>query len=140
MSQATTEREDAVREILTNAVEVQLAAFKAGIAFWKDWIEQTSKFVGTATDQLQSIRSGDREAKQLLLEVVDAGRESIRAMTELPRQAAFRFIEELDELEVRKRPTPGATNARPKADARPREPKGKAARKRRPTRAARIKS
>jgi hypothetical protein len=107
-------REEQIREVLMNAVEVQLAALKAGASFWKEWMERTSAFVKTATKTLSSIRSQDKDASQLLLEIVDQARESMRTMTELPRNAAARFIQELDELE-RKRKAGPAGGARGKA-------------------------
>jgi hypothetical protein len=93
-------REDDLRQLLTDAIEVQLAALKAGISFWSDWIEQTSEFVQSATKTLSSINTDDVHAKDSLLELVDAGRASLRSMTDLPRSTAERFIEELDKLKA----------------------------------------
>jgi len=107
MADPVPNREEQIREVLINAVEVQLAALKAGASFWKEWMERTSAFVKTATKTLSAIRSQDKDAGQLLLEVVDQGRESMRTMTELPRNAATRFIEELDELERKRKAGPG---------------------------------
>ena len=102
MAQQKETDEAAVREILISAVEVQLSALKAAASFWREWMEQTSDFVKTASNSLNSIRSSDKNANEVLLEVVDAGRASIRTMTELPRSAAERFIVELDEFEKKK--------------------------------------
>jgi hypothetical protein len=102
MAQQKETDEAAVREILISAVEVQLSALKAAASFWREWMEQTSDFVKSASNSLNSIRSGDKNANEVLLEVVDAGRGSIRSMTELPRSAAERFIVELDEFEKKK--------------------------------------
>jgi len=107
-------RQEEIREVLVNAVEVQLAALKAGVGFWREWVERTSAFVKSATQTLGAIRSQDKNAKQLLLEMVDQSRESMRAMTELPRNAAARFIRELDEME-KKRKHGGRGTARAKA-------------------------
>jgi hypothetical protein len=96
-------RDEQIREVLINAVEVQLAALKAGASFWKEWMERTSAFVKTATKTLGNIRSQDQETGPLLLELVDEAREGMRSMTELPRNAAARFIAELDELERKRR-------------------------------------
>lgn len=93
-------REEDLRRLLTDAIEVQLAALKAGIGFWTEWIEQTSEFVNSATKTLAQINAEDQQAKDLLLELVDAGRASLRSMTEIPRHTATRFIEELDKLEA----------------------------------------
>jgi hypothetical protein len=104
MAETQASREEQIRDVLINAVEVQLAALKAGGSFWREWLEQTSAFVKTATATLGAIRNQEKSANQLLLETVDAGRETMRTMTELPRKAATRFIHELDEIEQKHRP------------------------------------
>ena len=96
MAQPEPNRQAEIREVLINAVEVQLAALKAAVGFWGEWMERTSAFVKTASKSLSTIRSADKDAGQVLLEVVDAGRESMRTMTDLPKKAAERFIDELD--------------------------------------------
>jgi hypothetical protein len=109
-------REEDLRRLLTDAIEVQLAALRAGISFWSEWIEQTSGFVQSATKTLSSIKS-DEAPKDVLLELVDAGRASVRSLTDIPRHTARRFLEELDKLEkknklddlaVKPKPKPGA--------------------------------
>jgi hypothetical protein len=105
-------REDDLRQLLTDAVEVQLAALSAGVAFWTDWITQTSEFVQSATKTLASITSADHQTKDSILELVDAGRASLRAMTEIPRNTATRFIEELDKLHAEVAPAPAAKSAK----------------------------
>jgi len=102
MAPAKGTREEELRQLLTDAIEVQLAAFKAGIGFWREWVEQTSEFVKSASSSLRTINSEGHEPKEVLLEVVDAGRASIRSMTELPRHTASRFIEELDAIKKKK--------------------------------------
>jgi hypothetical protein len=102
MAEADSSREEDLRRLLTDAIEVQLAALKAGISFWSEWIEQTSAFVQSATKSLSTINTEDQQAKDVLLELVDAGRASVRSMTEIPRHTAIRFIEELDRLEKKK--------------------------------------
>ncbi|MGH6693209.1 MAG: hypothetical protein ACREF4_21280 [Gammaproteobacteria bacterium] len=81
---------------------MQLAALRAGISFWGEWIEQTSAFVQSATKSLSTINAEDQSARDVLLELVDAGRASVRSMTEIPRHTATRFLEELDKLEQQK--------------------------------------
>lgn len=139
-------REEDLRRLLTDAVEVQLAALRAGISFWSEWIDQTTEFVQEATATLSRIASDDQEAKDVLLELVDAGRASVRGLTEIPRHTAARFIEELDRFEEAK-----ATAAKSKAVA-PKAPKpsptkgasrkaGKATKKAaRPKRAGKVKA
>jgi hypothetical protein len=96
MDRPESDRNAEVREVLIDAVEVQLAAIKAAVSFWAEWAERTSGFVSTAARSLDAIRSSDKDARDVLLEVIDVGRESMRTMTELPRHAATRFIDELE--------------------------------------------
>jgi hypothetical protein len=114
MAETETNREEELRELLTDAIEVQLAALKAGIGFWSEWIEQTSAFVQSASKTLTNINS-EEEPKEVLLELVDAGRASVRSMTDLPRHTASRFIEALDEFEEKKK---AKKKARPKTSRR----------------------
>jgi hypothetical protein len=74
-------------------------------------VERTSGFVTTATKSLDAMRSADKDARDVLLEVIDAGRESMRTMTELPKNAASRFIDELEQIA-------GRSQARPKRPSR----------------------
>lgn len=113
-------REEELRELLTDAIEVQLATLKAGIGFWSEWIEETSNFVQSASKTLTNINS-EEEPKEVLLELVDAGRASARSMTELPRHTATRFIEALDEFKAKKK------KAKPTAKKAARKPAAKKA-------------
>jgi len=131
-------REEDLRRLLTDAIEVQLAALKAGISFWSEWIEQTSGFVQSASKTLANINAEDQQAKDVLLELVDAGRASVRSMTEIPRNTANRFIEELDRLEKEKEAAQSAAMRKPRpAGARGSKARGS---KPRPRRAGRVKS
>lgn len=132
-------REEELRHLLTDAIEVQLATLKAGISFWGEWIEQTSLFVKSATQNLSTIKADDKKARDVLLELVDAGRASVRSMTEIPRHTATRFIEELDRLEKKKSASArsGAKGAKGAARAAGAPAKAGAAR---PKRAGRVKS
>ena len=102
MPETDPNREEDLRLLLTDAIEVQLAALKAGISFWSEWIEQTAAFVQAATKSLTSINTDDPKSKDFVLELLDAGRASVRSMTEIPRHTATRFIEELDKLDEKK--------------------------------------
>jgi hypothetical protein len=96
MAQRDSDKNDDIKEVLINAVEVELALLKAGVSFWSLWVEHTSKFVKSASSSLSTIRSGKKNANQILLELVDSSREAARTMTELPRSAAEGFLRELD--------------------------------------------
>jgi len=143
MPETETNREEELRRLLTDAIEVQLAALKAGVSFWSEWIEQTSTFVTSATKTLSSINE-EQQTKDMLLELVDAGRASARAMTEIPRHTATRFLEELDRLEEKKKQAEKAPvkKATQKVAVRPapaRTTAKKGSRRSRPKRAGRVK-
>lgn len=91
-------REEEMRVLLTNALEVQLAAFKAGISFWEDWVAQASRYARVASDNLYGPSGGEGVTDERLLKVLDAGREAMRAMLDLPRSTASRFVAELDQI------------------------------------------
>ena len=103
MDDTDSSRSEETREVLINALEVQLAAMSAAVGFWREWMERTSEFVKTTSKTLTTIREANKDANQVLMEVVDASREGMRVMTELPRNAAERFIKELDEIEKKKK-------------------------------------
>ena len=137
MAQPEPDRQAEIREVLINAVEVQLAALKAAVSFWGEWMERTSAFVKTASKSLSTIRSADKDAGQVLLEVVDAGRESMRTMTELPKKAAERFVDELDKIEKTRKA--GASKAPRGTSAREARTAEKATAKPSPKRRVRVK-
>jgi hypothetical protein len=114
---ANTARETQVREVLIEAVEVQLAALKAAIMFWSDWVDRTSGFVKAATSRLESARAAEKNSGQILLEMVDAGRESMRTLSDLPRNAAAQFVRDLDEIAARRRPRRDSAPQEPQATA-----------------------
>lgn len=95
-------RDEDLRLLLTDAIEVQLAALKAGISFWTEWIEHTTTFVQSATKTLTSINSDDPKSRDVVLELLDAGRASVRSLTDIPRSTAAHFIEELDKFAAQK--------------------------------------
>ncbi len=113
MAQKKSTTDADVQDVLMDVVEVQLAAFRAGIDFWGAWVEQASKFSEDAGSRLGEIRANPSEANRLFMEIGEASRESLRAMTDLPRQAAERFIEELGKSEPARKSA--KRRARPKA-------------------------
>lgn len=102
MPNTDTSREDDLRLLLTDAIEVQLAALKAGVSFWTEWIEHTSAFVQSASKTLSSINTDDPKSRDVVLELLDAGRASVRSLTEIPRNTASHFIAELDKFAAQK--------------------------------------
>jgi len=115
MAQSKSNKSEDVREVLINAIEVELAVLKAAVSFWRQWIEHTSKYVKTAGMNLSSIRSSNKDINQVLLEAVDSSRETARLMTELPKKAAEDFLRQLDAIERQK-----AKSERPAAKRRAR--------------------
>jgi hypothetical protein len=108
MADSDPTREEDLRLLLTDAIEVQLAALKAGISFWSEWIEHTTTFVQSATKTLSSINTDDPKSRDVVLELLDAGRASVRSLTEIPRHTASHFIEELDKFAAQKKEPPSA--------------------------------
>jgi hypothetical protein len=141
MAETENGREEELRSLLTDAIEVQLAALKAGISFWSEWIEETSNFVQSATDSLSTINSGGKKTEDALLELLDKGRASARSMTEIPRHSATRFIEELDAAEARRAESAksSAKKPAPKKPAPKKPAPKKAAAKKAPVKKARRK-
>lgn len=111
-------RQSDAEDLLMEAIEVQLAALRAGIEFWSTWIEQSTKFSEEAIKRLTEIKANPADSSRLLLEITDASRESLRAMTRLPRITAESFIKELDYFEqARKTTAEGGATKRPKRAA-----------------------
>src|SRR6266849_7801136 len=102
MAQNGSGRTDDVREILINVVEVELAALRAAVSFWQHWIEHTSNYVKTTSEALGTMRSTGKTFDQVLLEVVDAGRETMRLMTDVPRKSAEDFLRDLEVVSQKK--------------------------------------
>jgi hypothetical protein len=118
MAKTESSKSEDVREILINAIEVELAVLKAAVSFWRLWTEHTSNYVKTTGMNLSSIRSSNKNIKQVLLEAVDASRETARLMTELPKKAAEDFLTELAAIE-RQKATAGRPSAKRRARAKP---------------------
>ena len=98
-------RDEDIQAILMNAVEVQLAAFQAGIGFWSEWVEQARKFSEETIRLMVEIQSDPSKTSRLLLEMTDVSRASLRALSDLPRHTAETFVDALDEFEkARKKP------------------------------------
>ncbi len=115
MAKTESNTSEDVREVLINALEVELAVLKSAVSFWRQWIEHTSNYVKTTGMNLSSIRSSNKDLKQVLLEAVDASRETARLMTELPKKAAEDFLSELEAIERHKK---SASRPPPKRRAR----------------------
>lgn len=115
MSDTESSQFEDARDVLINAIEVELAVMNAAVSFWRQWIDHTSSYVKIAGMNLNSIRSKGKDANQVLMEVVDASRETARLMSELPKKAADTFLSELDAIERRR-----ATSSKPKSKRRAR--------------------
>jgi hypothetical protein len=119
MAQTESSRIDDVREVLINAVEVELAALNAAVSFWRQWVNHTSDYVTATTRSLGSIRSADKDVNQVLLEMVDASRQTARTMTELPRKAAEDFLRELEAVQRTTAPSGTRPAAKRRARTKP---------------------
>lgn len=103
MTEKTTSRDSEIQALLLEATEVQLAAIKANINFWTEWVDEATRFSEEAIRRISEIRSDPEENTRILLEMTDLSRESLRSMTHLPRHAAECFIQELDNYEKTKK-------------------------------------
>lgn len=90
--------QDAVQRLMTDAAEYQLAALNAGLGFWTGWVKETAAYSKTAERSLARLRTNPDNSNKILIELADAQAEHLRAVTELPRQAANLFVAELDRL------------------------------------------
>ena len=114
MPEKPTPKNSEIQGLLLEAVEVQLAAIKASINFWTEWVEEATRFSEEAIRRLADLQSEPAENSHIVLEMTDLSRESLRSMTNLPRHAAERFIRELDNFEAARNPGKN-TGAKPKA-------------------------
>lgn len=137
MTEKTTTRDTEIQALLLEAVEIQLAAFKANITFWSEWVDEATRFSEEAIRRLSELQSDPAENSRILLEMTDLSRESLRSMTHLPRRAAESFIQELDKFEQAKKPrNEGGTKPKAKTKA---KTKAKAKAKAKAKRVARVK-
>lgn len=84
-----------VRDVLIETAQVQMASLNAGIAFWRGWVEEASRFAEETNRRLARLADeGDPGAT--LGEMTDASRSYLRELSKLPEVAARTFTEELD--------------------------------------------
>ncbi len=92
-----------INKLLIDAAEVQLATFNAGIKFWSQWAEHTSKISESLSKRLQDLRSNPDNAKIVLKKVVEENKQQIKAMTELPGHAVTQFVDEINRFNETKK-------------------------------------
>jgi len=103
VAEKSTSRDTDIQALLLEAVEVQLAAFRANINFWTEWVEEATRFSEQTMRRLSELQADPAENGRVLLEMTDLSRESLRSMTQLPRRSAEFFIRELDNFEKAKK-------------------------------------
>jgi hypothetical protein len=106
-----------IRDLMIDAAEVQLAATKAGIAFWSSWLGEAGRFSQATEACVRSLRANESDA-QAALDLATAGQAYLRAMMGLPEQAARVFSDELASFANRRGAT-GARSRRRSAKAKP---------------------
>lgn len=121
MATNKSERQSDYEDLLMDAIEVQLAAVRAGIEFWSTWVEQSTKFSEEAIKRMAEIKDKPADAGRLLMEITDASRESLREMTGLPRVTAESFIKELDKFSQARSSGSEKAGKRPRRAARAKE-------------------
>jgi hypothetical protein len=80
-----------VRQVLLESARVQFAALNAGIAFWSEWVQSTSKLAQAANEQILSLSKEGVDTNKAVGKMTDLSREYLRTLTELPNQAIKRF-------------------------------------------------
>lgn len=115
MTEENTTRDSEIQALLLEAVEVQLAAVKAGINFWTEWVNEATRFSEEAIRRLSELQAEPTENGRILLELTDISRASLRSFNQLPRHAAESFIRELDNFEAGRNPAKKG-GAKPKAN------------------------
>lgn len=119
MPKKKTSQSSDIKEILINATEVQLAGTKAGISFWRAWVDQASNFADVASNGLNTLVSNPNATDKVLLQITEASRKYAREMNDLPEIAAKRFIEALEEFrKAKKTSTKKSPSRGPKRSAR----------------------
>ena len=84
-----------IRDLMISAAEVQIAAMKAGIGFWTNWLEEANKFTNTAADGLRKLERSSGDDTKILIGIAEANQAFMTAMLDLPRETARRFADEL---------------------------------------------
>ncbi len=107
-----------IEDILADSAEIQLATFNAGIEFWSKWVKQTTQLSKNMELNLNNFKNNPDKSADVLLEMNEANREYIRELNSLPKDAASKFIAEVDRLQKKKRPGKTAPKRKPKRRAR----------------------
>lgn len=107
-----------IKDILTDIAEVQLATFNAGIEFWSQWIKQTTQLSKTLEKNLDTFKNNPDKPADVLLDIAETNRVYLRDMSDLPKDVARKFINEIDRFQKKKRPAKKKTSAKPKRRAR----------------------
>lgn len=88
----------AVRQILKETIEVQLASLRAGVAFWQEWINNSSQFAEVISKGMLDINDDPKTSDKVLAELSDAGKVYMRKLLELPVIATETFKNELNSI------------------------------------------
>jgi len=78
-----------IEDILTDAAEIQLATFNAGIEFWSEWVKQTTQLSKTLEKKLNAFKKDPDSQTDVLLEITEVNREYLRTVNELPTVVAL---------------------------------------------------
>lgn len=101
-----------IEDILIEGVQVQIAATKAGIAFWKGWIKNASEFTDEVDKEIMKVHKSKKKGIKERIKVAqfsDAAKKLLRKTTELPNVAATEFNNELGKrMKKKSKPTRSA--------------------------------
>ncbi len=87
---------DAIRTIMLESANVQLAALKAGITFWQKWVEVAGEFSKQLTSELDVISRPEAPVDVSVGRLTDSSLTYLRRMTELSTTAMTQFQKDLE--------------------------------------------
>jgi hypothetical protein len=87
--------QDAIRTVMLESANVQLAAMKAGIAFWREWVDVATEMSDLLGSELATIARPDAAVDASVGKLTDASLTYIRRVTEISNTAIAQFRKEL---------------------------------------------
>ncbi len=90
-----TDNKDKVLEVLIESARVQVAAMKAGIEFWKKWIEHASEFSNEVNSELLKVAT-DSDQSKTIGNITDSSKKFIRQVSTLHGSYSKNFETELE--------------------------------------------
>ena len=77
---------------------MQLAFAKAGVEWWKTWINQTSKFVDKAAEGARTIKKDPKSSSRVAKSMTDLGNENVETFSKLYTRMATDLVDGFSRL------------------------------------------